>query len=182
MQLPATNNSARTISDLIAELRSFGPSLRPVSLEGLHLTLKFLGDVDDELCPEIRQVMSRVAENTPQFSISLCGLGTFPDLKQPSVVWAGVADAEPLIRIAESLSQSLTPLGFEAEMRRYRPHLTLARVKQRLSDDRLKDFVTRMAEVEITKCEVTELNLMGSQLTSSGPVYNKLESVALPRV
>ena len=125
--------------------------------------------------------MSRIADCEAKFSIHFRGLGTFPNLGQPSVVWAGIRDAEPLVRIADTLSHGLAPLGFKPEPRRYRPHLTLARVKQRLADDRLKDLVTRLAEVEFARCDVTELTLMESQLTSSGPVYNILESVVLSR-
>lgn len=185
LRIPSTEMSVSapppTISDLIATLNSFGPSLRTASVEHLHLTLKFLGDVADELRPEILQIMSRIAECEAQFSIHFRGLGTFPNLSQPTVVWAGVRGVEPLVRIAETLSQSLAPLGFKPEPRRYRPHLTLARVKQRLADDRLKSLVARLTEVEFARCEVTEFTLMESQRTSSGPVYNILESAALSR-
>jgi 2'-5' RNA ligase len=176
---PAASGSGPTIADILASLDSFGKPLRTVSVENLHLTLKFLGDTSDDLQPELSRVMASVAEREPRFSIAIRGLGTFPNLNQPSVLWAGISPAEPCVRLAKALGQLLKPLGFEPEQRSYHPHLTLARVKQRLPKDQMQNLVNQMEDVEFARCDVSEITLMESQLTSSGAVYNTLKSVSL---
>jgi RNA 2',3'-cyclic 3'-phosphodiesterase len=176
---PATSPQVPTIKDLLTRLDSVGKPLRTVPVENLHLTLKFLGNTNEELQNAVSRVLVSVAESEPRFSIAFCGLGTFPDIRRPSVVWAGVSSADPCVRLATACDHFLEPLGFEPEPRPYRPHLTLARVKQPLSDDRLKNLVTQMDDVELATLDVTEIALMESTPSPSGVAYRKLQSARL---
>lgn len=176
---PATFPRAPTITELLTRLDSIGKPLRTVPVENLHLTLNFLGDTNEELLPAVSRIVLSVAESEPRFSITFRGLGTFPNIRRPSVVWAGVSSADPCVRLAKALSHFLKPLGFEPEQRPYRPHLPLARVKRPLSDDRLKNLVTQMEGVEFATLDVTGIALMESTQTPSGVVYRKVESARL---
>jgi len=99
--------------------------------EGIHLTLKFLGDTDPARIPEIIDALSRVAAKHAPFELPVGGLGMFPNARRPNVLWAGVADeAHRLRHLAADVDKALARLGWQREKRPFSGHLTLARVKK----------------------------------------------------
>ena len=103
--------------------------MRPARADGLHLTLRFLGRVEPESEPSLRIAAERVAHGTTEFAVELGGLGVFPDLAQPRVVWLGVrAGVAELDRLAAALAAELVREGWPRERRPFRAHCTLARV------------------------------------------------------
>jgi len=166
------------VSPLLADLAELGRPRRTVKPDHLHLTLRFLGDTDEALLPQLKEVLNRIAATESPFTFSFQGLGAFPKPARPSVVWAGVQPAEPCIRLERSLTTLLTPLGFEKEAREYRPHLTLARVKGRAPAG-LFEFLANHVETEFTTMQVAEISLFESTLTPTGAMYKKLASAPL---
>lgn len=116
---------------VIRSLGEMGTAIKPVARDGLHLTLKFLGDTPQEQVPQVLTVVQEAAAGFGRFTLRLAGLSAFPNTRRPSVVWVGVEDAEPLIAIAGELEARLEPLGYEPEGRDFTPHLTIARVRRK---------------------------------------------------
>jgi 2'-5' RNA ligase len=108
-----------------------GRAIKPVRAGQMHLTLKFLGEIASEQVAEVADAIVAACAGHSATSMTLAGLGVFPDRRRPAVLWAGVRDAAPLIALEESLSSRLELLGHPRERRAYHPHLTLARINAR---------------------------------------------------
>lgn len=166
------------VSPVIADLAELGRPIRTVKSDHQHLTLRFLGDTNEALLAQLKEVLNETAATESPFDISCQGLGAFPKLARPSVVWAGVRPAEPCMRLEKTLTTLLAPLGFEPEGRAYRPHLTLARVKGRPPAG-LSEFLSGHCETEFATMHVAEISLFESTLTPAGAIYAKLASAPL---
>ncbi|MFC1967204.1 RNA 2',3'-cyclic phosphodiesterase [Chloroflexota bacterium] len=148
----------------------------------MHLTLKFLGNVNADRLGDIVGVMEKAAAGIPPFILEVGGLGAFPDLQRVQVVWVGVGgDTECLNRLQQSIESGLAPLGFAAEPRKFAPHLTLARVRDRASYEERQDFGRLIERNSFSGAviNVNSVNLMRSQLTGVGPIYTQIGSVNL---
>jgi 2'-5' RNA ligase len=158
--------------------------VRWVRPEGIHLTLKFLGDIDPARVPEIEQAMRRACAPHAPFTLHAEGLGCFPNPNRPRVVWVGVTPAgrgDPLPSLQRAVERAVAPLGFPTERRGFHPHLTLGRVRNRQKPDELAAlgaYVTR-AKVRVGQLYVSAVRLMRSELLPSGAVYSALATVPL---
>ena len=126
-----SDEARRCVGGLVAGLREAGVrGLRPVNPEGVHLTLKFLGDVSMSQVDAIAAAVEGAAADAQPFDLELRGVGGFPDLRRPRVLWVGVGgDLEALQRLYSAVEAALAPLGFPPEGRAFTPHLTLARLR-----------------------------------------------------
>ncbi len=121
---------AEKISRLVRDLSGRLEGVRWTPAPNIHLTLKFLGQVETENIPQIRECLDRTAGRHLPLAVSLGGLGAFPGGRNPRVIWTGVGEGrEKLAGLAEDLDRGLAELGFPREARNYTPHLTLGRVK-----------------------------------------------------
>ena len=159
------------------------PFIKCVGLEGIHLTLKFLGNVPEPKLAAIVKVMEQSSQGVAPFQVEITEVGAFPNMRRPRVIWVGIkGDIDKLIDWQQQLDKGLVPLGFPKEERPFKPHLTLARVRENCSPaDRLR-FGEMVAgtHVEIDyKFTVTGLNLMRSQLRPTGAIYSCLAEVKL---
>ena len=103
---------------------------------GIHLTLKFLGNIDPHLVDNLLEAMRRSAQGSSPFRLQLSGLGLFPNAKEPWVLWVGVdGDLDPLRGLQERVEEAVVKLGFPRESRPFSPHLTLGRVHDRAHPD-----------------------------------------------
>jgi 2'-5' RNA ligase len=166
-----------SLEELHRDLSNVGSGLKPVDLGSVHVTLKFLGDVDEALVPKIEDAMVRSVIGTAPFQFRLRGVGAFPPRGPSKVIWVGMEGAEQMGVIASSLEHFLEPIGFVREDRPFLPHLTLARVKfpsagfaaQQLAErHRSDDFGTRVA---------SSIKLKKSVLTRYGPEYSTVLDV-----
>src|SRR5213080_5007906 len=126
------------LDQLAADLRRASPSLRVVDTGQVHLTVKFLGETEEGLIPEIVTTIREATAGVPPFEIRVRGTGAFPSLGRMNVIWVGVEGAEPIAKVADSLEASLDHLGFPRERRPWKAHVTLARVKGGLNLDRVR--------------------------------------------
>ncbi len=147
----------------------------------IHLTLKFLGDVDETLTPEICSAVSEAAEHFSPFEIELSGLGCFPPNDRPGrVLWAGITTgAETLRELAEAIDMNLGVLDFPPETRKFNPHLTLARIKQPNAGKAVRNLVETSPIDIIASQTVGEITVFQSELTRSGPIYTSLSHAPL---
>ena len=153
-----------------------GADVKWVEVENLHVTLLFLGEVDErELLPVCRAV-SVVCGRHERFTLGVEAVGCFPNPRRPRVVWAGVGDGAPeLVALHDALEPPLQELGcYRREERQYTPHVTLGRVKSDGPADALAAALARKAKWHGGEIEVQELLVMSSQLTSRGPEYTIL--------
>lgn len=139
----------------------------------MHLTIRFIGEVDDGKAALVREVF---APSFPlsSFGLTLCGVGTFPRGGTPRVVWIGVTDGrEGLLAVERAVSARLESLGIPAEDRPFSPHLTLARVREpdRLKAPRLVDGLT---DRSVGSVRVDAITLFHSKLSPKGPTYTSL--------
>ncbi len=152
------------------------PKLRVVAPENLHLTLQFLGDVEDGALPAIAAAARTVAAASAPFELTLAAAGTFGAARRARVLWLGVgAGTAELTALADALAQALEPLGFPPDERDYTPHLTLARTRRPLD---LCAVVGQIASPNLSM-PASELVLFRSHLSSQGARYERLEHYPL---
>jgi 2'-5' RNA ligase len=160
-------------------------ALRWTRPEGIHLTLKFLGEVPEERLEEIRRAMTRAAAQAQPFALRLGQLGAFGAPQRPRVLWAGIAgDLEALTHLWRALEAEITPLGFPQERNAFAPHLTLARVPEHAQRDMAKalaEVLPRIALPELSPLDVGEIALMRSLLGPGGARYQRLAAAPLAR-
>jgi len=163
-----------------APLRDRGLAVKWVRAEGIHLTLKFLGEVDEERDGELRAALTRAAAGARALTMQLGGFGVFPDFQRPRVVWVGIAPEPALELLQHQVEREFAPLGFPTEARAFRPHLTLGRAAR---DAQPRDFAGLEAALGPLRYEETvvvgALDLMESTLQSGGAVYNVRHSERL---
>ena len=167
------------LDGLAADLRKASPSLKVVGTDQLHLTIKFLGDTEDGLVPEIVAAIRRAASGVRPFEIQVRGTGAFPSLSRMNVIWVGIEGAGPLAKIAEALEASLESLGFPRERRPWKAHLTLARVKGSHDLRSVRRILESHATDLFGTSTVDALHLKKSELTPQGARYTIAESVRL---
>lgn len=167
-----------TISRLIQELAERLEGVRWAAAANIHLTLKFLGEVEAARVPKIQGCLDRVAVRHLPLAVRLEGLGTFPPGRNPRVIWAGVAEGKgPLVGLAGELDRGLSNLGFPAEVRAYTPHLTLGRIR---NDRRAFDPGVIAGEIERRRRDslgsftVDMIILMKSTLTPRRAIHQVL--------
>jgi 2'-5' RNA ligase len=119
----------RALEDLIRKLKRTGADVRWVDARGMHLTLKFLGEVEAAAIPDLEQEVRQASSVHTRFPLVLRATGTFPDGKSPRILWAGVAEEPALMSLQKAIEAGLEKRGFPAEARPFHPHLTLGRVK-----------------------------------------------------
>ena len=155
---------------------------RTVRPEGIHLTLKFLGDVSVELLPEIEAAMDSAAGEVSPFDLSLGDAGVFPNPRATRVLWVGVeGDLDSLGRLQQRVEENLAELGFGPERRGFNPHITAGRVRDRVSNaDRRRVTETLLShEYARPPIRVESISLIRSTLRPDGAVYEPIYGVSL---
>jgi len=183
IELPA--EILRLMEQAQAQLKAAAPprSVRWVRVEGIHLTLKFLGQVPTSQLDAIGRAMSAAARGVAPFTVTIGGVGCFPSPKRPRVVWIGVSEPtgglNSLQRVVES---AISPLGYPPEGRGFQPHLTLGRVARDASPDdikRLGQVITATQVGTLGQVAVSEITLIKSDLKPTGAEYTVLQHARL---
>jgi 2'-5' RNA ligase len=156
---------------------------RWVAPDGIHLTLKFLGNISPERVPEITQAIERGCHSFAPFTISLSQPGFFPNARRLRVVWVGVdGEVETLLQLQRSVESALNAIGFPPEKRGFQPHLTLARIRDYARPNEREEMAKRIAAVQVDTSAsmlVREVHLIRSDLRPTGAVYTRLSTVPL---
>ena len=140
--------------------------------EALHLTLKFLGDVDEAREPSLRAALGQVCNDARPVTLHIEGFGVFPDFRRPRVVWAGVAPDPGLELLQHRVEQAFGPLGFPTEGKPFRPHLTLGRAARDARPSGFTGLEDALGAIAFSETVVVpDVDLMESTLQSSGAVY-----------
>jgi 2'-5' RNA ligase len=172
------------LSQLQAELKSGSQSpVKWVDPYSIHLTLKFLGNVNRDMTSQITEAMGEAAPGVSPFHLEIKGLGVFPNPRRVQVIWVGVGgEVESLLKLQKGIESALEGLGFAPEARAFTPHLTLGRVRERASPDerqRLGELIASTKSEAGYTFKVNSVSLMRSQLTREGAIYSQLSAVEL---
>jgi len=162
-------------------LGSAESAVRWVRPEGIHITLKFLGSVPGDQVPELARRLTATLANQPVFSLTIHGLGVFPNPRSPRVVWLGLeGDLAALDQAQQRVEEATEPLGYPREKQPFRPHLTLGRVREGMSSEDLAE-IGRLArewpEGSGVSFAATAASLMRSNLGRGGSRYTRLAEI-----
>ncbi|MBD3387827.1 MAG: RNA 2',3'-cyclic phosphodiesterase [Candidatus Altiarchaeales archaeon] len=156
------------------ELLDFG-RMKAVEYENLHLTLKFLGDIED--IEPVTRALERVGHS--RFAVTVKGLGAFPSRNRPRVLWAGVEKGSAEVsELHGRLEEALEPLGFSRDGK-FHPHITLARVREVKDSIGLKTALENQRDAAFGEYEVGDFTLMESRLSPGGPEYSRVREYRL---
>ena len=159
------------------------PRIKWTNPESIHLTLKFLGDIETSMIEPITQAMADAAQKTSPFKLGVQQPGAFPSLQRVQVVWVGLGgEVDKLKQLHKLLDINLARLGFTAEQRPFKAHLTLARLGNEVSADERQQFGELVAATRLEagqNIKVDSIDLIRSQLTRGGAIYSRISSAEL---
>ena len=171
------NALGQCIAGLKTEAERRGLKIRWATTENLHLTLKFLGEVEDSQIERITKACREVICSQVRFDLSIGNLGAFPNMRSARIVWVGVHDDKgPLRLLASVIEKSMEPLGFAVERRQFSAHVTLGRVKV---PDNVEKLIELHQVTELARMRVGEITLFESAKLGSGVRYVPLSSIPL---
>ena len=151
-----------------------------VNSDQFHITLFFLGDTDEEMIPRIRTQVGNLVDQFSSFYINLSGLGVFKNIHKPRVLWAGIYQYETMKEIKEKIEKEMVALGFPADEREFKPHLTLARIKWLNDKENLKGLLEEYKDEDFQQVKINEIIYYESILKPRGPEYKLIEKFILP--
>jgi 2'-5' RNA ligase len=156
-----------------AAFRRACPDARWTRPEGIHLTLKFLGQITDAQVKQVTDALATVGR-FETFSVGVKGFGFFPDARRPRVFWVGLEAPPGLSELAARVEASMELLGFPREQRAFTPHLTLARFQVPRPQPALRDLLSQQGELDLGRFEASEFFLFESKLSPHGAEYRKV--------
>lgn len=158
-------------------------SVRWVRSEGIHLTLKFLGDTPKEKVPTIVEALTVVGQNAPSCTLIAEGLGCFPNLRRPRVLWVGVTEPSGRLEaLQKAVEEAMMALGYKPERHSFTPHLTLGRVRRgtsRREEKQIADVIAETSVDQLAEFTADRFELIRSDLKPTGAEYTTLEAFLL---
>lgn len=180
--VPLSEAQRLRLEKLRQELMHRLPDIKWTEPENLHVTLAFLGEIDDVLLPRVCSLTQTAIDALAlaPFVMSLSGLGCFPHERRPRVLWVGIdAGGDQLTRLHEALSERFLELGCRHEDRRFTPHVTLGRTKHEGPLQAIGQVLAEHRDWQAGETTVREILIMGSQLTREGPLYSVIGRAGL---
>jgi len=170
------------IAGVQQQLKASGASANWTRPEGIHLTLKFLGEVEDAKAAGIIDALGTACRGAAPLRLEIAGAGAFPNVKLPRVLWLGVrGDTERLALLQAAVEDAMERLGFEREERKFSPHLTLARIKSPRPRDNWAAVIDGIRNVDLGGFTADRVSLMKSELRREGAVYAEVGRAGLVR-
>lgn len=177
--LELTPEIQKELARIQNELKKSAADVKWVKPDGIHLTLKFLGNVSLNLIEEIKKIIDRMAGEHKRFELKIGGLSAFPNIEHPRVIWVGIElGFDKSAQLTKELEKYLIKLGFLPEKRPFKPHLTLGRVRSPRNRTQLKELLQSTTLLSKT-IQVEKLVLFKSTLTPQGAIYEPLHEAKL---
>jgi 2'-5' RNA ligase len=158
-------------------LKKSGADVKWVSPENIHITLQFLGETEEAQIPLIKEVLGKILLPYSPFYIRIAGIGCFPDIRRPRVIWVGTEESQHVINLHGDIAKGLERLGYQEEERNFTPHLTIGRVKSNRNTKELGRKMDEIKAASFSGFEVQNITLMKSELKPSGPIYYSLAEI-----
>jgi len=172
----------RSVKNIQDQLKKTGCNAKWVGPENIHMTLKFLGDVDSKKIDGIKQAIVNLFKNIKPFTVELTQLGFFPNINRPRTLWVGLKDdGQQLNKMAVLIKKALVKIGFREDQRSFSPHITIGRIR---SSENIKVLPRSILEYRIPEGltqTTSNVILYKSTLTSEGPVYEPLYQIKLKK-
>lgn len=180
--IDVSSEMINTLESLQSRFKTLGLHASWTRPGNMHLTLKFLGEIDPGRVPRLNEILTETVAPFGSFRVSLDGVGVFPHLRNPRVLWVGLKDEEgTLARLQSAVDRAMAGEGFPPETRKFSPHLTLARIKSPKGKQALKNELETLDQTELEPhpCVVDAVHLYESQLTPKGSIYTELANFKL---
>jgi RNA 2',3'-cyclic 3'-phosphodiesterase len=170
------------LREVQAKLKKADVQVTWVAPESIHLTIQFLGNISEEQVPQIIAQLQESVKLVKPFQLQVGYAGAFPNLNYPRVIWVGITDDETgsLKTLQEDVSARLAQLGFEAEEGRFKPHLTVGRVRSQKNRSTLLRAIEGVTNIWLGDISVAALYLVRSELKPSGAEYTDLAEIKIP--
>jgi len=168
--------AGETLLNLISTLKSGlrNENVKWTCLENIHITLAFLGDTEEKLISNISTLLRKECEGFGNFELVIKGAGVFKNISDPRVLWTGIEPSDKLTELNALITNVLKNADGNIEIRAFRPHLTIGRIKYIKNKVLLKTFIDKYKNAEFQREQISELILYESILSHSGPVYRPL--------
>jgi 2'-5' RNA ligase len=159
-------------------LAGYSSLLKVVPTDNYHITLKFLGNMEENRANSIIKSFNELEVDLPKVPVTIKGLGAFPRVKNASVIWIGIeGDSAALSGINVRIEEYCAGLGFEKDERKFRPHLTIARVRKgKRPDSKIEEYIEENRDTEFIQTVFNRIVLFESVLKEKGPLYTELIS------
>ena len=172
------------LAELETQLKKASPPVvKWVDPNSIHVTLKFLGEVSEDSIEELMLAIEEAAQGILPFQFEVRGVGAFPNLERPQVLWTGVkGELDKIAQLQKRIESNTEQLGSPRESRAFSPHLTLGRVRDEAGPNERRRLGKLLADTTFTalhNIDVDAVNLMKSQLTPGGAIYSCIGSVKL---
>ncbi len=162
------------------DIKAYGFKARWVRKKNIHITLKFLGNINEAHVEKLGKEILKSAKEYTLLNISVKGVGVFPNIKRPRVIWVGITGRiDLLIELQKALDKSLETIGFPREKRPFKGHLTIGRIKGKVDPKRLIVAMKECGDFESEAFTPDKITLFKSELNPSGAIYTKLKTVSL---
>ena len=168
------------IAKLIEKLSPSGASVKWVVPHNVHVTLKFLGNMEESLLPDVYAACERAAIGSEPIDLEIRTLGCFPNLNRPRVVWLGIEQRWDAVKqLQKKVERELELIGFPKEERKFKAHLTIGRVKAQKGIAGLRQLIEEEQNIVIGSMRAEKFSVMKSKTMPAGPIYNELKAVPL---
>ena len=168
------------LQNLQDKARKHTDCVRWVRPDNIHLTLKFLGAIDEAQVEPIGRILENLTAGIEPFKLQVRGFGAFPNARNPKVIWVGMDDHQQrLVQFQEKLEATLATIGFAPEKRGYSPHLTLGRIKESRGKRDIEQLIEKYKDEDLGYFTAGSIVFYRSDLQPSGPVYSSLKSIQL---
>lgn len=169
------------IGNTITIFKKTGADVKWVRQENLHITLKFLGNIDEGQIGPIGSRISDIALKHTNFDFTLTGTGAFPDYRKARVLWIGIRDHNHLLSVVRDLDEAMEREGFDRERRPFSPHITIGRVRSPRGIDKLAAELVKYKNMDFGTQSAGSIHLVKSILKPGGAEYNTISSAPLRR-
>lgn len=168
------------ICELIEHLKKSNTDVKWAKESQIHLTLKFLGNISQDQAAQVSEALKIIATGACRSAVNLSGIGVFPGMNRPRVVWTGISKgAADIKRLAGLVEDAMEKLGFAKEKRDFKPHLTIGRIKSLKNIKALTDLISETMFSYREDIGINKLTLFQSTLTSKGAAYTPLSETPL---
>ncbi len=162
------------IADVQKEFKKTGANIKYVPSQNMHFTLKFFGNIDEDMVEEISEAVEKVIRNYSAFDLSIGGCGSFPNQNTIKVLWIGIDRNSQIADLQKDLDREFKKLGFKKE-RNYISHLTIGRPRNGKNKNQIKDTINSLKDLKIGTMTVSKISLKKSTLTPQGPIYEDIK-------
>ena len=179
LALELDNSIKKQLTRLQKRISAVGAEVRWIHKDQIHLTMKFLGDLTDKMAVDVCRLCQNVAAQFDPFTFGVHGAGCFSNHSRPRVIWVGIEDPSGSVRrLHERLEKALGPLGLRRELRAFKPHVTLGRVRSGKNAQDLRLAVKKNEDFDLGIQQAQEITIFSSQLSSDGPTHTVIGRAA----